>query len=427
MDEKTHRKLQRMGVTRGLKKLQSPPLPAALPLSSTPSSKTTLPGTELPTAHGRVWVDRHDYSPEYAHGRYRLDAVANISAATLALLGAPGLGPRPVFLDTETTGLGGGAGTLVFLTGVGVWDGSGLSVFQVFLRDPVHEIAALRYLDDLVSSATGLVTFNGRGFDVPLLQNRFILNRLAPRWAMLPHLDLLSVARQLWRDHFPSRRLGVLETEVLRVKRAEVDIDSALIPALYLDYLRTGEPGEMARIFYHNLVDVVSLVALLAHMAGMVATPESMALAAGEWAGIGRVYDSAGRDSDAWAAWSNALSGEAGDLDPACAVRLWREMAARRRRSDAWAEACALWETWAARVPGDVEPLVERAKYEEWTAHNPMAALRVTLAALDRAAQLPRSLEQTLLIEDLAHRRERLERKIARREKDAGGRGQDEP
>jgi len=403
-----------MGVTQGLKHLQSP-APSPAPASSPPRSPgKSLPGSELATVHGRVWVDRHDYPSGYAHGRYRLDAVAGVPPAALSMLGVPALGARPAFLDTETTGLAGGAGTLLFLTGVGIWDGAGLTVHQVFLRDPGHELAALRHLDDLLSSATGLVTFNGRGFDVPLLQTRFILNRLAPRWAALPHLDLLAVARQLWRDHLPSRRLGVLETEILHVTRAEADIDSALIPMLYLDYLRSGEPGEMARIFYHNLVDVVSLVTLLAHTSQMVAAPEAMALAAGEWAGGGRVYDGAGRDAAAWDAWSRALSGQAGELDAACAVRLWREMAARRRRADDWAEACAIWETWAARLPGAVEPLVERAKYDEWTARDLKAALQTTLAALDRAARLPRGLEQTVLIKDLLHRRERLERKIGR-------------
>src|SRR5512137_2280887 len=125
-----------MGVTQGLKHLQSPAPSPALASSPPRSPGKPLPGSELATSHGRVWVDRHDYPSEYAHGRYRLDAVAGIPPAALSMLGVPALGARPAFLDTETTGLAGGAGTLVFLTGVGVWDGAGLTVHQVFLRDP---------------------------------------------------------------------------------------------------------------------------------------------------------------------------------------------------------------------------------------------------------------------------------------------------
>jgi hypothetical protein len=128
---------------------------------------------------------------------------------------------------------------------------------------------------------------------------------------------------------------------------------------------------------------------------------------------VGRVYDRAGREADALAAWEHALSGDAGNLDPACAARLWREIAARHRRAGAWESACAAWAAWATRLPLDAEPLIERAKYDEWTVHDLDAALSETLAALVRAAQQPRGPTRTLLIADLRHRQERLERKRA--------------
>ncbi|HNT76290.1 MAG TPA: ribonuclease H-like domain-containing protein [Anaerolineae bacterium] len=411
MENKFQRKLHRLGVVKGIKGLKSPPRPVEI--TPPPAPPATLPGIEVPTAHGPVWVDRRVYDAAYRHGTYALGDVAQCSVDALALLGEAGLGARPLFLDTETTGLAGGAGTLVFLTGVALWDEAQLTLHQVFLRDPAEEPAALHYLADVLASATGLVTFNGRGFDVPLLQNRFILNRLPPQWTTRPHLDLLSVARQLWRDHLPLRRLGELETHILGVTRAETDIDSALIPEMYVNYLRTGATGDMARIFYHNLVDVLSLVTLLTHTARMAAAPEPLHLAAGEWAGMGRVYDRAGREADALAAWERALSGDAGDLDPACAARLWREIGARHRRAGAWESACAAWEAWAARLPLDVEPLIERAKYDEWTARDLDAALAETIAALERASQQQRGPMRTLLIADLRHRQERLERKRA--------------
>ncbi len=416
MQDKFRRKLERMGVTKGLKSLQSPSAsPVKEDIAFKPAVDDPLPGRIAQTAHGPVWVDCRKYGQDYTHGRYALGDIGQaLSVKTLTLLGEGALGPHPAFLDTETTGLAGGAGTLVFLTGVGLWDTGTFTLYQVFLRDPAEESAALRYLTEVLAQATGLVTFNGRGFDVPMLRSRCILNRILPHWVDLPHLDLLMVARQLWRDHLPSRRLGVLEQEILGVIRTGTDVPSWMIPELYVHYLKSGETGEMARIFYHNLVDVLSLVTLLAHMARVVVKPQEMSLAAGEWVGVGRVYDRAEQEAEALAAWELALSGDTGALDPACAVRLWRELSTRYKRYAMWNKAIAVWDAWSAATPLDVEPLVERAKYYEWQIKDVSAALDQTHSALDLAAQYPRGYKRDELIEALKHRQARLERKIAR-------------
>ena len=373
----------------------------------------------MSTDHGPVWVERQVYPAAHAHGRYALGDVAGLPVEVLSLLGTPDLGARPAFLDTETTGLAGGAGTLVFLTGIGVWEDAGLILHLIFLRSPEEEPAALHYIAEVLDGATGLVTFNGRGFDVPLLETRFILNRLAPRWLLLPHLDLLGVARQLWREHLPSRRLGVLEEEILEITRTEADVPSWMIPDLYRQYLLDGDTGEMARIFYHNRIDVLSLVSLLAHTARMIASPEQMALSAAEWVGIGRVYDRARREAEAMAAWERALAGEAGEISPECAERVCQELGLRYKRREAWTEAFAVWEMWARSAPWAIDPFVERAKYYEWTAGDLEAALKETQAALRRAASLPRGMQQLHTLAELRHRQERLERKLAgRREED---------
>ena len=411
MDAKFSKRLRQLGVVKGLKALQpKPPTPSVEPLRA-PS--VALPGDELLTPHGPVWVEKRVYPSFHLHGRYTLGEMQRLSAEGLALFGVPSLGARPAFLDTETTGLAGGAGTLVFLTGIGVWENDGLTLHLVFLRSPNEELAAMRYIEDVLADATGIVSFNGNGFDLPLLETRFILNRMAPRWRALPHLDLLTVARQLWRDHLESRRLGVLETEILRVQRTEMDIESALIPWLYRQYLDTGNTADMARVFYHNRIDVLSLVSLLVHVTRMVTSPEQMALAPGEWAGVGRVFDRAGREAETFTAWERALLQERGALNEDTAARLWCEMALRHKRCGAWERAFALWDAWANYHPLAVEPLVERAKYYEWTTCDLRAALAETDAALNRAERHPKSLKRAELLAELRHRKERLERKLA--------------
>ncbi len=410
MDDKFRQQLQRLGVVKGLKALQPAPPPRVEP-PHPPSA--TLPGDELLTPHGPVWVEKRVYPSIHPHGRYALGEMQRLLVEALPLFGVPGLGARPAFLDTETTGLAGGAGTLVFLTGIGVWEADALTLHLVFLRSPDEELAAMRYIEDVLDGATGIVSFNGNGFDLPLLESRFILNRMAPRWRALPHLDLLTVARQLWRDHLESRRLGMLETAILRVQRAEADIDSSLIPWLYRQYLDTGDTSDMARVFYHNRIDVLSLVSLLVHVTRMVTSPEQMSLAPGEWAGVGRVYDRAGREAEAFKAWERALLQERGTLDEDTAARLWCEMALRHKRCGAWERAFALWDDWATCHPLAVEPLVERAKYYEWTTCDLRAALAETDAALHRAERHSKSFKRAELLSELRHRKDRLERKLA--------------
>lgn len=424
MDADLRRRLQRLGVVQGVRHL-----PPATPAPAFPGGRANsipdvggvtgrrddapvpLPGAELATPYGPVWVDESRYLATHRHGAYPLGDLGALPAPALALLGGSELGPRPAFLDTETTGLAGGTGTLVFLTGIALWEGESLCLRLVFLRDPAGEPAALRYLADLLAGATGLVTFNGRGFDVPLLQSRFILNRLPPTFAALPHLDLLAVARLLWRDHLPSRRLGALETALLGVLREEDDIPSWLIPDVYREYLQTGRTNELARVFYHNRVDVLSLVTLLIHCGRLAAEPAAPTTAATEWVGVGRLYALAGREAEAQAAWRRALEA---DLPPETAERLWRELAQAHKRRGEWEAALALWAAWAERIPWAVEPLVERAKHAEWVADDPAAALVATEEALARLERLPPALRRGPLWAELDHRRARLLAKLVR-------------
>lgn len=407
MDSSLQRKLRRLGVVKGVQQLKPapPPQPPAAPPSTSP-----LPGEAVATPRGPAWVWRRHYPAAHRHGAYALGEVSALDPQALDLLGGGALGARPAFLDTETTGLAGGAGTLVFLTGVGVWEPAGVTLHLIFLRDPDEEPAALHYLAALLQVVTGLVTFNGAGFDLPLLESRFILQRMLPLWRALPHLDLLTVARLLWREHLPSRRLGALETELLGIERAETDLPSWLIPAAYREYLLTGRTDEIRRILYHNEIDVLSMVTLLVHCAQRMQTPAALCAAASEWVGIGRLYERAGCIAEAEAAWQHAL--EEDTLPADVAGRLWEALALRRKQAGEWEAALTLWETWADRHPRAIEPLTERAKYFEWTTRDATTALQETARALERAAGLPRGVAREQALGELRHREARLRRKL---------------
>ncbi len=407
MDEKLQRKLRRLGVVKGFHDLKPPRPPQTRPTPA--ADPAPLPGKEISTPYGTIWVAEAWYPGEHRHGCHALLDLDDLDPEIVQLLGECEVGERPAFLDTETTGLAGGTGTLLFLTGVGVWESEGLRMHQVFLREPGEERAAMHYLNDLLDGVTGLVTFNGGPFDLPLLETRFVLQRLPPRWRTLPHLDLLVTARLLWREHLPSRRLVHLETSLLEVQRTRDDLPSWMIPEAYRAFLRTGETGEMARIFYHNLVDILSLATLLCYQARLVVAPEALPREATEWVGLGRLYERAGRAAEAEAAWQRAL--EEDTLPPDLAARLWRELGQRHKRAEDWEAAFSVWEAWVERLPWAVEPLVERAKYYEWVAKDIAAALAETEQALQRAARFSRRLYNGREIAELRHRHQRLLRK----------------
>jgi uncharacterized protein len=430
MDDALRRRLRRLGVAQGLSGLKPSPVDEQMRAETRPTQGapvgagrgTSLPGGVVQTPHGPFWLLRRSYPAAVVHGRHAFGDLGTVDARALALLRVSDLGAHPAFLDTETTGLAGGAGTLAFLVGAGVWEGDALVLHLIFMRSPEEELAALHYLTEVLSGATGLVTFNGRGFDVPILENRYILNRLPPAPLALPHLDLLTVARQLWRDHLPSRRLGVLETEVLGIQRTELDLDSGLIPYLYRQYLETGDPTDMRRVFYHNEIDVLSLASLLVHVAGMVTVPETLPLAPGEWIGVGRILDQAGREDEALAAWCRALAAPA-DLPEACTSRTWAEIGLRHKRRGAWDEALATWDAWIAADPLAVVPLEEKAKYYEWTAQSLDLALQATEEALGRVTQWPVGARRREVLAALQHRAERLKRRLAMAEGATMGEG----
>ena len=174
-----------------------------------------------------------------------------------------------LFLDTETTGISGGSGMYAFLIGLAWWDSGGLQVEQLFMRDHSEEYALLETLRQRMAKRRALVTFNGKTFDWPLLQTRFVMTRAIETPRHEVHLDFLHPARQIWRPRLLSVRLAELEQHVLRVSPGskldwtrEGDVDGAMIPQLYFDYVRRGASPPLVPVFHHNQMDLRGLAAL---------------------------------------------------------------------------------------------------------------------------------------------------------------------
>jgi hypothetical protein len=176
---------------------------------------------------------------------------------------------RIAFLDTETTGVHGGAGMCPFLIGVGYFRGGDFEVVQYFIRDFHEEASMLLALEGLLSAFELLVTYNGQSFDVPLVENRCVLSRCTSPFGRMAHLDLLFMARRLWRAGHGSCRLTALEQEILGFFRGP-DIPGAEIPRAYFDYLASSDAISLRSVFSHHVDDILSLAALTIHAAARV-------------------------------------------------------------------------------------------------------------------------------------------------------------
>jgi uncharacterized protein len=195
-----------------------------------------------------------------------------ISRRTRAALENP---EKWLFLDTETTGLAGGTGTYAFLIGLAWWDAGGLQVEQLFMRDFAEEHSVLSQLASRLVERPVLVTFNGKTFDWPLLENRFRMTRSIAVPSLAAHLDLLHPARALWKFRLGSVRLTDLEREVLNPTllgwRREDDVSSKFIPQFYFDYLRGGPPEPLLGVARHNQMDLRGLAALFGKINSLLA------------------------------------------------------------------------------------------------------------------------------------------------------------
>ena len=242
--------------------------PATLPTRATPAdpSETSLPFVREETPNGPLYRRHVILPPSHHVGRMPVDAAYSSRPELLALLALdPSLAGLhlggALFIDTETTGLG-GSGAIAFLLGMAWFDAEQrLNVEQLLLRSPSDEPALLDVLTERLTSAQLLVSYNGKAFDWPLLKGRYVMNRRKIP-GDLPHLDLLHIGRRLHRARLGACRLKTLESEVLGFERG-VDVDGGDVPARYAHFLRTGDEEALRQVVEHNAWDVVSMAALV--------------------------------------------------------------------------------------------------------------------------------------------------------------------
>jgi uncharacterized protein len=327
-----------------------------------------LSGEVVHTDLGEHFETERFWEPHRRHGSVGIGDLALLPDDLLSALSDSAIAVAPpiswAFLDTETTGLG---GAYAFLIGIGSIDSGGFRLRQFFLRDEGEEASVLTRVAEHLSRFDVLITYNGKAYDQPLLENRFRAVRIpCGTFRRLHHLDVLFGARRLWKLRLASCRLVDLEHRVLGVER-DGDLPGAMIPYYYFDYLRTRQAMRLVPIFHHNAMDILSLACLTSVVSAAFRSPEEAVFQHGaDLIGLARWLLQAKRAADAVSMFRRAV--DLGVPDELLFRTLW-EIAVLEKRLGRMEEARATFEDLAgSRNPyraRALEALAKLARREE--------------------------------------------------------------
>jgi uncharacterized protein YprB with RNaseH-like and TPR domain len=399
-----------------------PPPAAPSPPSVADAAADVLDGDWRDVNGQRFLVVDRSYSPGYRHGRVAIaDAMPPSDGVwpSLGLLAGGDVrltGTRLLFVDLETTGLAGGAGTYAFLVGCAWFDGGTFRVRQFFLSSFSAERALLEAVAEMAAGIDAVVTYNGKTFDLPLIDTRFLMHRSTTPFAGTPHIDMLHPARRLWRaagddgidgdrSVQPGCRLSVLEQSICGHTR-EGDVPGFEIPGRYFHFVRSGDPRGLCAVLEHNRLDLLSLALLTSRAAQLLDDGADAAQTAREALGLGRLLERGGRMAEARRCFARAdqLPG-----DSATRAEALRALAVACRRDRCHEDAAAAWRR-LLQLPRCPRPILREATealavHHEHRLRDPGAARTFAVQGLQCQPTPARR-------QALAHRLARLERKL---------------
>jgi uncharacterized protein YprB with RNaseH-like and TPR domain len=384
-------------------------IPEAIPLES------AVEGEEVKSDLGPYFQSVRAYPLDHVHGRIRLGRLIDVPNEAFSLLSRGDDSTqialdKALFIDTETTGLAGGSGTCAFLIGIAGVEGDSFVVRQLFMREYREEAAILGALAERLRSAEAIVSYNGKSYDVPLLESRYILSRQRVSFENFLHFDLLHPARNLWKARFESCRLMELERSLLGLER-EGDIPGAFIPDTYFRYLRLADASRLRYVFEHNRNDLLSLAALTVVAAEMLDEDASFDDPIDDFS-LGRVFERASHLERSMLHYRRAL--DTGLRGPA-RRRTLAALATQLKRMGETDEARATWEELASESGTEaIQAQHELAMLEEHHDKCYQSALERCEAALDaigRSYDWPMRARERWR-EAFLHRRDRLLRRL---------------
>lgn len=388
------------------------------PLAASADALALEGATPLTTPYGPALLVEWTFEADAPYGSRRVEAFDLVDPEALSLLtGRPanefdGVSKRPVFFDLETTGLAGGAGTVAFLVGCGYFERGAFLVKQFFLPAFAQERALLHAVGEFFEGVPFIVSYNGRSFDVPVMETRWLFHRMQHALEHVSHLDMLPPARRLWKaapdGSERSCRLVALEDTLFGVSRVG-DVPGFEIPQRYFAFVRSGDAAPLRPVLLHNRLDLLSLAAVTARAQVLAREGPVAATDAHECLALGVLYQRAGDAARAEEAYRAAARHPVGD-------RTGREDALRRlgvllRRARRFDEAARVWHELVSRgrrgSPAAREAITALAVHHEHRQRDLYQARALAFKALESERDPRRR-------EDLRHRLGRIERKLAR-------------
>ena len=324
-------------------------------------------GKFISTPFGESFIRENYFPKDYRCGEVELFQIFQSSAKTISNLARDDRLKeidinKTVFLDTETTGLAGGAGTYIFLVGVGYFEGDQFCVRQYFMRDYNEERALLSALNELLANFKAVVTYNGKTFDLPLMESRYIMSGMKMSLKDPYHFDLLYPARRLWKRRLENCSLSTVERDILGVIRVD-DIPGHLIPEIYFRYLRTKNARAIKQVFEHNLQDIISLVALVSRMCFLLEDPLNNTEYGMDIFSIGKMFDEEREYEQSTHYYTEALKHNLAEEE---ALEILRLTSFAYKRQGKWKEAEKIWKEIIERSREFIYyPYEELAKYYE--------------------------------------------------------------
>jgi uncharacterized protein YprB with RNaseH-like and TPR domain len=405
--ESLSKQLKALGVEWGKDRRPAQPRQVKYPIEA------VVPGRFWEVIDGEVFCHEEHYPKDHLHGSRPIwprDPIqtlcqwAKADSLTQADLG------NFIFLDTETSGLAGGTGTYAFEIGVGRFTDEGFYLAQFFMRHPGEEAALLAALSEFVDGLQAVVTYNGKSFDIPLLNTRYTMMGISSPFEAVDHFDLLPLARRLWRIRLASRTLANVESHILGVRRGEQEVPGYMIPELYFEYLRTQDARPLGGVFYHNAIDILSLAGLFSHMAYLLHEPYANAVTHPEdVVALAWFFEAMGDIAQAQKLYQKALTS---DMPEDLYWDTIERYSFLLKRQDAWEKAISLWELAAKN--NALYAIEELAKYFEHRAKNLVTAKEWTLKGIKilQEQHLP-AYEHYQWQEKLRYRLDRLERRLS--------------
>jgi len=377
-----------------------------------------IDGKLVETELGASFVRTREYHVNDRHGTVQLKQIDEVLPYFLHLAGKDEnllqMDLRQsLFFDTETTGLAGGSGTYIFLTGLGYFENDKFIIKQFFLQDFPDEAATLHAIHELLKQFKGIVSFNGKSFDWPLLQTRFIYHRIKCELPDSPHLDLLHASRRIWKQRLNDCSLGNLEEKIIDVHRHN-DIPSYLIPHIYFEYLRNKNAQPLKQVFYHNEIDILSLVSLTIMLNQIHKQPLEELDHQIDLNTLAKHYENTKQWERNIAIYQSLLETE---INQEIKTDISLRLCYCYKRLGQWGKAVALWEHLLTGGKFRLEPFEELAKYYEHHVHDYKKAEQIVLKALanlEIMEQIKFKSLPTDYRENFLHRLKRIQRKMGK-------------